>query len=83
LALSRSPGNNRDRNGALGIGMLCISRQLARRRVSLLDRSRNEIPVSTRTQERVFRLLRPRPQDGPQAAGQLFWTELNYGNANE
>lgn len=39
--------------------------------------------MPTKTQERVYELLRRMPQDGLAAAKQLFWTELNYDRANE
>jgi len=39
--------------------------------------------MSTKTQQRVYDLLQRMPTDGLAAAKQLFWTELNYGRANE
>lgn len=39
--------------------------------------------MPTKTEERVYDLLRRMPHDGLPAARQLFWTELNYDRANE
>jgi hypothetical protein len=77
------PGRGQTRGGNGARDTNVTTQQPARRKALLLDGYSQEMPMSTRTQERVYDLLHRMPQAGLAAAKQLFWTELNYDRAND